>query len=151
MGGGLIRDGLLLQRVPVILADPVYLPLIAVVTAAMALLATTLPRVLAAETMRKLIELIDALGIALYAVIGMQLAQQAGMPIPGVVFVGMVNGVVGALLRDIIVGDVPALLPPGQFSALSLLVACGLFLENNSTRRRKSRRGRRSVSSSSCA
>ena len=30
--------------------------------------------------------------------------------------------------RDIVVGDVPALLRPGQFSALSLLLACGLFL-----------------------
>lgn len=128
MGGGLIRDGLLLHGLPVMLADPVYLPLIAIVTAVMTLLATTLPRMLAVDTTKKLIELIDAVGIPLYAAIGMQLAQQAGIPIPGVICVGMVNGVAGALLRDIVVGDVPALLRPGQFSALALLVACGVFL-----------------------
>lgn len=128
MGGGLIRDGLLLHRLPVMLADPVYLPLIVVVTAIMSLLATALPRVLATDTMKKLIDLIDAVGMPLYAAIGMQLAQQAGIPIPGVICVGMVNGVAGGLLRDIVAGDVPALLRPGQYSALSLLVACGLFL-----------------------
>lgn len=128
MGGGLIRDGLLLNRLPVMLADPVYLPLIAAVTTVMSLLATMLPHVLAVDATRKLIELIDAVGIPLYAAIGMQLAQQAGIPIPGVVCIGVVTGVIGGLLRDIVAGDVPALLRPGQFSALSLLVACGVFL-----------------------
>lgn len=128
MGGGLIRDGLLLHRVPVMLSDPVYLPLIAGVTALMALVAVIVPDVFAANGIRKLIELIDAVGIPLYAAIGMQLALHAAIPIPGIICIGMVTGVIGGLLRDIVVGDIPALLRPGQYSALSLLLACILFL-----------------------
>jgi uncharacterized membrane protein YeiH len=41
---------------------------------------------------------------------------------------GVANGVAGGLLRDVVVRDVPALLRPGQFVAVTLLAVCGLFL-----------------------
>jgi len=63
-----------------------------------------------------------------FALIGIQLSEARGIPIPGALFVGVVNGVGGGLLRDVVAGDVPALPRPGQFSTLSLLLACGLFL-----------------------
>ena len=43
-------------------------------------------------------------------------------------FVGVVNGTAGGLLRDVIVREVPAILRPGQFVTLLLLVACALFM-----------------------
>jgi uncharacterized membrane protein YeiH len=43
-------------------------------------------------------------------------------------FVGVVNGVAGGLLRDVVVRDLPALLRPGQFVSLALALVCGLFM-----------------------
>jgi uncharacterized membrane protein YeiH len=58
----------------------------------------------------------------------LQLAEDRGIPTFGVMFVGVVNGLAGGLLRDVVVRDVPALLRLGQFVAPMLVLACGLFL-----------------------
>ena len=50
------------------------------------------------------------------------------IPVTGVIFVGVVNGTGGGLLRDVLVRDVPAILRPGQFVSLLLLLACVLFV-----------------------
>ena len=128
LGGGLVRDALFLQRTPILLTDPVYLPLIGVTTALFSLFTRPLTRILNAETVQKLVEIMDAIGIPIFAVIGMQLAQGQGIPISGAVFVGVVNGLAGGLLRDVLVREVPGVLRPGQFVTLFLLLACGLFI-----------------------
>jgi uncharacterized membrane protein YeiH len=128
LGGGLVRDALFLQRTPVLLTDPVYLPLIGLTVALFSLFTGFVSRILKVETMQKLVDLIDAVGIPIFAVIGMQLAEAQGIPVAGVIFVGVVNGTAGGLLRDVIVREVPALLRPGQFVTLLLLLACGLFI-----------------------
>jgi len=124
-GGSLMRDGFFLQRKPPLLTDPVYLPLIAVATTVTILLTRNVKYL---PGTNRLIDIIDALGVPAYAVIGMQLAQTARVSIPGIVFIGVVNGTGGGLLRDVLVGQVPELLRPGHFSAVLLLVVCGLFL-----------------------
>ena len=128
LGGGLVRDALFLQRTPVLLTDPLYLPLIAVTVAIFSLFTGSVSRILNVETVRKAVDLIDAVGIPIFAVIGMQLAEAEGIPVTGVMFIGVVNGAAGGLLRDVIVREVPAILRPGQFVTLLLLLACGLFM-----------------------
>jgi len=128
LGGGLVRDALFLQRTPVLLTDPFYLPLIAVTVALFSLFAGAVSRILNVETVRKAVDLIDAVGIPIFAVIGMQLAEAQDIPMAGVMFIGVVNGTAGGLLRDVIVREVPAILRPGQFVTLLLLLACGMFL-----------------------
>lgn len=127
-GGGLVRDAIFLQRTPMFLIDPIYLPLVAGATLLMTLFTATLTSVVQDQTVSKLVDLIDAVGTPAFAVVGMQLAQEHGIPLASVVFVGVANGVTGGLLRDVVVRDVPTLLRPGQFVSLTLLFACGLFL-----------------------
>ena len=127
-GGGLVRDAIFLQRTPTFLIDPIYLPLVAGATLLMTLFTATLTNVVQGDTVSKLVDLIDAVGTPAFAVVGMQLAQEHGIPLASVVFVGVANGVTGGLLRDVVVRDVPTLLRPGQFVSLTLLFACGLFL-----------------------
>lgn len=127
-GGGMLRDAVFLQRTPSFLIDPIYLPLVAAATLFMTLFTSTLRHVVKTESIQKLVDLIDALGTPAFAVIGMQMAEDRGLPIVGVLFVGAVNGLAGGLLRDIVVRDVPALLRPGQFVSLMLVMAGGLFL-----------------------
>ena len=128
LGGGLVRDALFLQRTPVLLTNPVYLPLIAATVALFSLFTGLVSRILKVDTVQKMVDVIDAVGIPIFAVIGMQLAEAQGIPVAGVIFVGVVNGTAGGLLRDVIVREVPAILRPGQFVTLLLLAACGLFI-----------------------
>jgi uncharacterized membrane protein YeiH len=58
----------------------------------------------------------------------MQLSLNAGIPLPGVVLVGVVNGTGGGLLRDMLVGDTPTILKPGQYMVSALILVCILFL-----------------------
>ena len=128
LGAGLVRDALFLQRTPVLLTDPVYLPLIGLTVVLFSLFSGPLTRVVTADTVQKLIDIIDGVGIPIFAVIGMQLAEERGIPVAGIIFVGVVNGTAGGLLRDVLVRDVPAVLRPGQFVTLILLLACGMFV-----------------------
>ena len=127
-GGGLIRDGFLLQRTPVLLTNGVYLVLIILATALIGLAAKWLVPVLNQAWLDKFIELIDAVGMPAFAIVGMQMALAQGIPIPGVVLLGVINGVGGGLLRDVLARETPRLLLPGQYSALVILTACLTFV-----------------------
>src|SRR5688572_32851456 len=128
LGGGLLRDAMFLNRTPVFLLDWAYLSLILSATVVTSVFARYLRNLIGPDTIQKIVDYIDALGTPAFAVFGMQLAEDAGLPLVAVVFVGLTNGVAGGLLRDVVVRDVPALLRPGQFASLTLLAACGLYL-----------------------
>lgn len=127
-GGGLVRDAVLLQRTPVFLLDPVYLPLIAATTVLVTVFTAAWTSLRQGTSVRKLVDIVDALGTPAFALVGMQLAEERSIPTAGTIFTGVVNGVAGGLLRDVVVRDVPALLRPGQFVTLTLTAACGLFI-----------------------
>ena len=128
IGGGLLRDALFLNRAPVFLLNPAYLSLIAGATVVTSVFARYLRRLIGPDTVQKIVDYIDALGTPAFAVFGMQLARDAGLPLVAIVFVGVANGVAGGILRDIVVREVPALMRPGQFAALTLLAASGIYL-----------------------
>lgn len=126
VGGGLLRDGIVLQRTPVFLTNGVYLVLVAAATALVAISTkVALPQW---HTLVKLVEWIDTVGVPAYAVVGMQLAQAQGLAIPGVVLVGVLNGVGGGVLRDVLANEPSHLLLPGQYTTLVLLLACVMFV-----------------------
>jgi uncharacterized membrane protein YeiH len=128
-GGGLIRDAIFLQQTPRFLLEPFYLPLVVATTVIMVAFTRHRIQVITDDTAQKLEELIDALGTPAFAVIGMQMARARGIPPLGVIFLGTVNGLGGGLLRDVVVRDVPALLRPGEFVTLVLVLACEVFRE----------------------
>jgi uncharacterized membrane protein YeiH len=128
IGGGLLRDAIFLNRTPVFLVNPAYLSLVFAATITTAVFTLYLRKLIGTGLIQKIVDYIDALGTPAFAVFGMQLAEDAGLPLIAIVFVGVTNGVAGGLLRDVVVRDVPALLRPGQFASLTLLAACGLYL-----------------------
>ncbi len=101
-GGGLIRDGFMLQKTPALLTNSVYLVLIAVATVLVGLVSKWLVSVLEQGWLDKFIELIDAIGMPAFAIVGMQKALEQEISIPGVILVGVINGVGGGLLRDVL-------------------------------------------------
>ncbi len=124
-GGGIIRDGLFLQRPPVVGTNQSYLIIIAVAVLLMLVLGRFIIRL---PYLGKIIELIDAVGTPAFCIVGVQLALSYGYPITGVLLLGVISGVGGGILRDLMTARVPAVLQPGQFSTLFVLMACILFL-----------------------
>lgn len=125
LGGGLIRDGVLLQTVPPALTNSIYLPMIAATTVVAVLLARRLD---SARLIEKAVDIIDSIGTPAFAVVGVEIALQARLPLPGVLLVGCVAGVGGGVLRDIIVRDVPEIMQPGRYLAILVALACAVYL-----------------------
>ncbi len=125
-GGGLLRDGLFLQDGPPrLLRTPVYL----VVVAVAALLVLAAGRgVQRLPWLGRVAGIADALGMGAYAVVGMQLALVAGISVPGVVLVGVVNAVGGGLLRDVLMRQEPVLFQPGTFQGVAALAGCLMYV-----------------------
>lgn len=128
LGGGLLRDAAFLNRTPVALLNPMYLTLVFGATVVTSVFARYLRNFIGPVTVQKIVDYIDALGTPAFAVFGMQLADNAGLPIIAVMFVGVANGVAGGVLRDVIVRQVPTLMRPGQYASITLFAACGVYL-----------------------
>lgn len=124
-GGSLIRDGLFLQQTPPVLSNPFYIPLI---VAAVAVVGLFRRRIVQMAMVDRLINVIDAIGVPAFAVVGLQLSLQQGIPLPGVVVVGVANGVGGGILRDLLVGDTPSALKPGTIFVSGVILICIVFL-----------------------
>ena len=122
VGGGLLRDGIFLQEVPVVLRDVRYIwaVLVALGIGAVAQRFT--------ERLGLLIIYVDALAIGVYAVYGANKSLIAGLPPEAAVLVGLCNAVGGGLIRDVLVRDEPLLLKPGQIYFLATLVGCAGFV-----------------------
>jgi uncharacterized membrane protein YeiH len=124
LGGGLIRDGVFLPGggpTP-LLTDPRYIETIVVATIAGALFGGH------AKKFRRLIAIIDALGLGAYAAFGTEKALTAGLAVPAAVLVGVINASGGGLLRDIITREEPLVFKPGQFYVLTALAGAVVFV-----------------------
>ncbi|MDB6092766.1 MAG: hypothetical protein JWM32_328 [Verrucomicrobia bacterium] len=124
IGGGLIRDGVFIQGdgpTP-LLSDPRYIEVVLAATVAGALFGRHITR------FRRLIAVIDALGLGAYAAFGTQKSLQSGLAVPAAILVGVINAAGGGLLRDIITGEEPLVFKPGQFYVLTAVGGAVTFV-----------------------
>lgn len=110
LGGGTVRD-ILLDRKVFWIADQTYL-LVACLMSIVAFFAIRRRRL----SPRALI-LPDAMGLALFSVVGTQVALHEGAPWLVASLMGVTTGVVGGLLRDVLCNDVPSILLKGELYA----------------------------------
>ena len=128
LGGGTLRD-LLLNRPVFWLVDVAYL--------GCGLLAVGLTFALARRVRVRpgLFVVPDAIGLALFTVVGCQVGLAAGVHWLSVSLLAVITGVVGGMLRDILVNELPLVMRPGTLyataswlGALTLLAAMHLGL-----------------------
>lgn len=110
LGGGTLRD-LLLDRQVFWLGDVGYL--------ICGLLAVGATFVLARQIRipAGLFVIPDAVGLALFTVVGCQIGLAAGVHWLAVSLLAVITGVVGGMLRDILVNEVPLVMRPGTLYA----------------------------------
>jgi len=122
VGGGLIRDGIFIQHgPPIAMSDGRYLAVVFLGCVGAALFLNHLTRLQTAFLYA------DALGAGCYAVVGVEHALNAQLPIVTAIMIGVVTACCGGLLRDVLVSDEPLLFKPGQFYVLATLIGASLF------------------------
>ncbi len=120
IGGGTLRD--LILGVPVFwVKQPIYIYL--VVSAALVMFVYA--RFFAAPM--RLLLVLDALGLAAFTIIGVQKSHALGLADPIVIMTGIMTGVVGGMIRDILVGEVPLILRK-EIYATAAFVGASLWL-----------------------
>lgn len=110
LGGGTVRD-VLLGRPVFWISDQVYL---------VVALATTLVVFFAVRGLRlppRLLLVPDALGLALFTIVGTQIALAWQAPWLVASLLGVITGVVGGVLRDVLCNEVPLIFVRGELYA----------------------------------
>ncbi|HET6796787.1 MAG TPA: trimeric intracellular cation channel family protein [Gemmatimonadales bacterium] len=122
IGGGTLRD-VLLDRNPIFwIADASYLKVILGATA------LTLVYIRYRIPGRRGLLVADALGLAFFTIGGVQIAQQAGLSGLLAVLMGMITGVAGGVIRDVLCAEIPLILRKGQLYASSAIAGAALYL-----------------------
>lgn len=124
-GGGLLRDGLFLQRLPVVLTNSNYFWLLLLAVMGVTIVGR---RMNSDRLLPKAVSVIDALGVPMFVVIGAELARGRVLETPAIIFVATVSGIGGGLMRDLMAGDTPELLRPGQYNTLLVVIAATLYM-----------------------
>ena len=120
-GGGTVRD-VLIGRPVFWISDQTYM--LAAFGAALA--AFFLLRFIRLPARLFLIP--DALGLALFTVSGTQIALAADTPWLVAGLMGVVTGVAGGVLRDILCNDIPLIFLPGELYAIAATAGAGVVV-----------------------
>ncbi len=126
LGGGLLRDTLIQSGTPVALTSPWLLPTAIIAGFCIFLFSRTLAAM--HERLGWIVVTADAVFLGVYAVVSSAKALSAGLPGASCVLVGVLAGVGGGLIRDVLVNERPDLLVPGPLYALSAVAGCAIFV-----------------------
>jgi len=123
-GGGTLRDILLDKRPLFWVQHQEY----AILIFALALIASPLIRTLRQMVSERLIVVADAVGLGLFAIAGVSQAQQANMPIFIASMMGVITGIFGGVLRDIVCNEVPMVFRDGKPYAICAFIGCWMYI-----------------------
>jgi uncharacterized membrane protein YeiH len=122
LGGGIIRDVLLGATPPAAIRDQRY-PLVTIAGALIAILVISI----AQDLPRMPMIVLDAAGLALFAVVGLQKALVRGIGPFGAVLMGTLTAVGGGAARDVLLAQVPMILR-SDFYATAAIIGCVAIL-----------------------
>ena len=118
LGGGTVRD-VILGNFPIgWTQNPGYIALV---------IGAGLVTVFVAPHMHKLKRLflaLDAMGLVAFSLIGCDIALRMGYALPVVVMAGMITGIFGGVLRDVLCNQMPVVFQRELYASVSLVVCC---------------------------
>jgi uncharacterized membrane protein YeiH len=122
IGGGTLRD-LLLDRHPIFWFREAE-HLLVIVTAAL----LTLVYLRFRRPPDRSLLIADALGLALFTISGTQVAVAAELPAVIAIIMGVITGVAGGVVRDVLTAEIPLILRRGHLYATASITGATLYL-----------------------
>jgi uncharacterized membrane protein YeiH len=123
-GGGTLRDILLDKRPLFWVQHQEYTILLFVLALAVAPFMKHLRHIVS----ERLIVVADAMGLGLFAVAGVSQALAADMPVFIAAMMGVITGIFGGVLRDIVCNEVPMVFRDGKPYAICAFFGCWLYI-----------------------
>lgn len=121
LGGGTIRD-VVLGNYPIGWTQhPEYVYLVILAGLATTLLARFM------HHMKSAFLMLDAMGLVAFSLIGSNIALHLDYPVVVVIMAGMLTGICGGILRDVLCNQVPVVFCRELYASVSLFV-CALFI-----------------------
>ncbi|KTD59952.1 inner membrane protein [Legionella shakespearei DSM 23087] len=114
LGGGTVRDALLNTYPLTWVAHPEYLLYTSICAFLTIFIAHSLVKIM------KVFLILDALGLSAFVIIGTQKVLSHGMPPSVAVIGGMLTGICGGMLRDILCNDIPLVLRKELYAVIAL-------------------------------
>jgi uncharacterized membrane protein YeiH len=124
--GGIARDALIGATPPAALLDARYIAISSLAGL------VTFYRYDFVERLRHPLQLSDAVGLGLFAVVGARKALDHGIGPVGAVLLGILTGVGGGVARDVLVAEVPSVLRR-ELYAVAALVGAALVVAGDAT------------------
>ncbi len=129
VGGGMLRDLMIGNIPPSMFKNPVYVLAAFLTVIVLFLLFRRWPFLLASHYMEeyeRVMNILDAIGLGAFTVIGIDTGIEAGY---GdyyflVIFLGVITGIGGGILRDIMAGETPFVLKKHIYACASISGAC---------------------------
>ncbi|WP_181505517.1 trimeric intracellular cation channel family protein [Caballeronia humi] len=123
-GGGTVRDVLLSRRPFYWVEHQDYV----LVIFAMAIFAPMLLKMTSRLFDERLLLIADAIGLGLFSISGTSIALDAQMPAFTAVMMGVVTGVFGGVMRDVLCNEIPLILRDSRPYAVCAFAGCWLYL-----------------------
>ena len=130
LGGGLLRDVLLGDTPPAALQDWRYLA--APIPAALVVFF----RASGVQRLRRALNVLDAVGLGLFAVAGTEKALRAGLGVLASMVIGVTAAVGGGVIRDVLLREIPVILRREIYATAALIGAGVVALGNQLDLRR---------------
>ena len=121
VGGGTIRDVIL--QTPFFWLEKTYYLYVVLATALLTIVLIREPK----RIPKRFLLISDALGLALFAVLGTQKSLDLGAAIPVAVVLGTITGVAGGMIRDVLCNVIPMILRQ-EIYALAAILGGSLFV-----------------------
>lgn len=128
VGGGMLRDIIIGNVPPALFKDPIYV-LLAFITVMLLFVIVRLNQKIldgrSMETYEKVMNIFDAIGLGAFTVVGIDTAVLSGYGDYHflIIFLGVITGVGGGILRDIMAGQTPYVLRKHIYACASIVGA----------------------------
>jgi uncharacterized membrane protein YeiH len=123
-GGGTVRD-LLLDRRPLFWIEHQEYTLLVFI---LSLAAVPFVRHMRSAPAERAIIVFDALGLGLFSAVGTSLARDMHMPIFVSAMMGVITGIFGGVLRDVVCNEIPLVFRRSQLYATCSFAGCWVYL-----------------------
>ncbi|WP_024347927.1 trimeric intracellular cation channel family protein [Lacrimispora indolis] len=125
VGGGMLRDIIIGNVPPALFKDPIYVLLAFITVMLLFIIVRQNQKILAGrsiETYEKVMNIFDAIGLGAFTVVGIDTAVLSGYGDYHflIIFLGVITGVGGGILRDIMAGQTPYVLRKHIYACASI-------------------------------